>query len=272
MAEHKGTSTCRNVYGSDYVVSYVPRQDKVLVTCLRARAGRKDHFSPDELLLTLEYDLGQDSLHFLKNNNVQYSKEGLRGVLILLNTQIGIVVRSMGTFILFQVLLPKKRENEVVLVDLRASNDNYGFYLQQIHGTILGRLSPKCRQRIHPYPYMVGGHIFMDPGGPHFFPPKKLCDIPVEIAEEFRSLKDNLCTMHYDEGTPSRIRHLRNSSHGNVLYVVDDGRRTDMAASSNMFYIPIGDPHSSEKCPWDITPEGECSEYVSTVESSVRVL
>ena len=84
--------------------------------------------TPESLCTLLGLKNDPTWLHFLKNNNLQDSHNGLRGVLILIDYEVGLIVRSAGTHVLLQVLLPRSDRPQWKLVDLSQGNFHYGFF------------------------------------------------------------------------------------------------------------------------------------------------
>jgi hypothetical protein len=263
-----GTSG-RNVYGKDVVVVYQPKIDTIVVREVLACQAKDNRFTPEKLLASLGCDVSIEPDIFLRNNNVHDTRNGLKGVLVLINLQIGLIVRSIGSFILFQVLLPKAHVDEVILIDLRIQNRICGFFLQQIHGTMVGSITVHCRHNAQPYPYLVEGNLYMDPGGPHCFVSKSLSQIPQSLLIEFQALNDNLCKTSYDR-VSSSDRNRRKSKYSEVIYMIDDKTRTRLAELSDQFYVPIGDPYGAKLCPWRHTSENY-AEYVHINDCGISI-
>ena len=194
----------------------------------------------------------KDILLFVKNNNLHDTRDGLRGVLVLVNGRIGLVVKTVGSFILFQVLLPTREASSFRVIDLRLQHRRLGFYLQQVSGPRPGtlRASHRIRERETGYPYTKNtGHIFMNPDGPDFLVPAYKHEVPSNTWERFAQLGDNLCTKMYCE--PDRnILRLRKSNTTNVIYVRDQALRKNMGDKANHFFVPCGVAHEERECPW----------------------
>jgi hypothetical protein len=235
----------RNVLGSDTVVSYLQSRNLILVTLVQANQSLYGRVPQANLSSFLGLEETEDCLHFLKNNNLQDAHRCMRGCLLLVNNEVGLVVRSTGTFIQFQVILPKPKHAKWRMFDLAKRELNHGFFLQQIHGPLVGRLTCTCRQRCKPYPYVVDGYLYMDPAGPHCFLPIPESQVPKSLVDRFHSMGDNLTTTNYHRPTSSSIKRRRRSPMGNILYVVRvSGDSTEMGDHSNKFFIPIGKPYN----------------------------
>ena len=243
----------RNVKGKDLVVTYNAQNDTVSVRTIHEEQGNNGRFTPDSLLQTLGFTTETATLQFVKNNNLHYSGKALQGAVLLVNLCIGMIVKSVGTFILFHVLFPRRRSG-FRIIDLRRRNRHFGFFLQQIRGQRMGVMSTR---RHGPgdlnYPYIIDGHVYMDPAGPDFCVAVSMTTVQEAdsaVAEEFLRLKENLC-LRTQGKTPWHIRHLRESNKANVIYIVDSNARVDLDEASDMFYIPVGDPNDDGvKCPW----------------------
>lgn len=239
----------RNVYGSDIIVSYNDKEDQVLVCMVTPEMGSLGRFSLGDIESLLGFRCGSRTKHFIKNNNLHDPKKGMRGALVMIDHRIGLVVRCTGSFILLQVLLPKKDAGLVLLLDLRSCEGHTGFFLQQIHGRFVGRITNKCRKRARPYPYIVNDTVYMDPAGPHFFIPKTLSSIPKNLSTRFKSIQDNLCTRNMAP-VSSYACNRRNSKMSNILYIVDVQSRCELGHMANKFFIPLGNPYGSVESPW----------------------
>jgi hypothetical protein len=185
----------RNIYGTDFVVTYVTTTEEVVITKVSKERSSSGRFTPAELCSCV----GKNSkcLLFLKNNNLQDSKNGLRGALLLVNNKIGLIVHTHRTHILFQVLLPLAMSSEFLCLDLCKSQGNHGFFLQQIHGELVGVLTPQYKKTNHLYPYLVDGYLFMDPAGPHFFKGLSISAVPKKTLKCFEGEEDNLTKLSY---------------------------------------------------------------------------
>lgn len=238
----------RNVYGSDIIVSYNDKKDQVLVCMVTPEMGSLGRLSLGDIESLLGFR-SRTGKHFIKNNNLHDPKKGMRGALVMIDYRIGLVVRCTGSFILLQVLLPKKESGRVLLLDLRNSEGHHGFFLQQIHGELVGRITNLCRKRTCPYPYIVNDTVYMDPAGPHFFIPKTLSSIPKNLSMKFKSIQDNLCTRNMAP-VSSYACNRRNSKMSNILYIVDTGSRCRLGRMTNKFFVPLGKPYDSVASPW----------------------
>ena len=118
----------RNVYGSDIIVSYNDKEDQVLVCMVTPEMGSLGRFSLGDIESLLGFRCGSRTKHFIKNNNLHDPKKGMRGALVMIDHRIGLVVRCTGSFILLQVLLPKKDAGLVLLLDLRSCEGHTGFF------------------------------------------------------------------------------------------------------------------------------------------------
>ena len=246
----------RSLYGYDIVVSYHPSKNKVVITrILACQLTESLRVTPDTLCTLLGLKNDRTWLHFLKNNNLQDSHNGLRGVLILIDYEVGLIVRSAGTHVLLQVLLPRSDRPQWKLVDLSQGNFHYGFFLQQIQGPMVGELTCTSRQRSKAYPYLLEGNLYMDPAGPHCFLPMPQYHIPKVILDDFFLLDDNLLLTGQHKGTSAHVRNKRRSKMGHVLYIehTNDQSFTEMGANANKFLIPIGKPHNATTCLWNRT-------------------
>ena len=221
----------------------------MLVQEITDEQGDSGRFTQDALLSTLGYTRNDKIQMFVKNNNLHYAGNGLRGPLLLINYHIGLIVQSRGAFILFQVLYPSREQGRHFILDLRRKNRYYGFFLQQVYGErVLKLQASKNKTRFAPYPYTIEGYVYMNPNGPDFcIPPKK---VPDEIKQRFQRLPpDNFCSKDYT--TPSHhIRNLRNAKSSLVLYVADSYTRTFLGEQADCFYVPVGEPIEVE-CPWE---------------------
>jgi hypothetical protein len=253
----------RNVYGTDFVVTYSPRRDMVFVQEISCKEGDSGRFTPNALISTLGYTEEKDVYQFVKNNNLHYAGKGLRGALLLINNCIGLLVLSRGSYILFEVLLPCVLRGSYRIIDLRKRDRHFGFYLQQVRGDRLAVLQAKYRYKTREegYPYMKEGYIYMYPGGPDFYIPGS--NIPKEIMSEFKSLPENLCT-HMHNNPSSRIKHLRKSKKTVSLYVADSCSRLSMDKQADCFYIPVGAEYGEKDCPWKRN-DGSFGKYVQVL-------
>ena len=263
LAQTKDETKMRNVVGKDRIVTYIESSDTVSVKHIHASQGDNGRFSPEALLETLGFTEDEATIQFVMNNNLHDDGKGCRGVVLLVNLCIGMIVKSIGSFILFHVLYPR-RKSGFRIIDLRKKNRHYGFYLEQIRGHRIGALSthrhggnpnavldyPYCQ------PYCIDGKVYMDPAGPDFCVSVTMDTVEETnsaLSAEFKSLKENLCTRSKKK-TPSRIRNLRKATtKSNVLYVVDSQSRVDMGTNADMFYIPVGISMVDVKCPWKNT-------------------
>ena len=239
----------RTVHGYDLIVTFVEENDKVLVTKVYGWQGNRGRFSLPLINSAVGYRVGRGAMHFLKNNNLHDSCQGMRGVLVMIDYKVGLIVRSIGSHVIFQVLLPRRLSGQILLINLVDDEGHHGFYLQQIHGRLVSRTTPRLRQRHKPYPYLIGGNLYMDPAGPDVCTPMRLSDVPISIKERFVRLQDNFCTR--TAITSSRIGNARRANICNTLYVVDTTSRADLGKSGNMFYIPFGEPYDRVLSPWE---------------------
>jgi hypothetical protein len=240
--------TGRNVYGTDLIVTYCPGRDLVLVQEVNAQQGSGGRFTSDALLSTLGYTEEDNVQQFVKNNNLHQSGNGLRGALLLVNRCIGLVVRSKGSFILFEPLLPSRDQGTHRILDLRKNNRHYGFFLQQIHGPRLAKLQASHNAtKEADYPYSKQGCVYMNPAGPDFYVP--VSTVSEEMTTKFQRLQDNLCSRNYTAPS-SRIKNLRKSNTTLVVYVADSPARLSMGDQANCFYVPVGQPVGQVDCPW----------------------
>ena len=243
--------TPRNVYGQDIVVSYLVSRDRILITRVLPCQVRQRRISSTNILPILGLKPNLEAIHFLKNNNLHKSHNGLRGVLLLVNYRIGLIISNQGTSILFQALLPKNDFGKISLIDLDHRNGHYGFFLQQIHGPLLSNPTPQCLKICKPYPYLIGDGLFMDPAGPHVFVPPPMSAVPQGLLTEFKNTKDNLT---YEANITNRCsryhKQRRKSKMGDVLYVTDSNARLDMADQRDSFFVPLGSPYGRVQCPW----------------------
>jgi hypothetical protein len=255
------TQATRNVYGCDLVVTYMESNDTVRVNHIFAEQGDNGRFTTASLLETLGYTTETATMQFLKNNNLHKPGKGTRCAVVLVNLCIGMVVKSVGSFILVHVLYPR-RYSGYEIIDLRVRDRFYGFFLQQIHGPRIGSMSPlrhgheRGREN---YPYCIEGYVYMDPSGPDFCIPlsidivartnQKKADEYQKVLAEYKSLKENLCYRN-EKKTSSRVRNLRKSKKSNVVYVVDSKSRVDMGDHADCLYIPVTAPFDPVACPW----------------------
>lgn len=98
----------RTVYGRDRVVTYNEKTDTVSVRYIQAHQGDRGRFSPELLLKTLGINEEAATMQFVMNNNLHNDGKGCRGAVLLVNLCIGMIVQSVGTFILFRVLCPRR--------------------------------------------------------------------------------------------------------------------------------------------------------------------
>ena len=246
------------MYGSDYIVVYSNRGDKVLVQEITSEQGDSGRFTQNALLSTLGYSQREKIQLFVKNNNLHCAGNGLRGPLLLINYRIGLILKSRGSFILFQVLYPSRERGQNFILDLRKKDRYYGFFLQQVYGArVLKLQASKNKTRFAPYPYTIEGHVYMNPDGPDFcIPPTS---VPEEFMKRFNRLPDNFCFKNYSTPSP-HIRNLRNAKSSLVVYVADSFSRTYLGERANCFYAPVGEPIPVE-CPWE-SRDGSNAMYV----------
>ena len=246
------------MYCSDYIVVYSNRGDKVLVREITSEQGDSGRFTQNALLSTLGYTQRDKIQLFVKNNNLHCAGNGLRGPLLLINYRIGLILKSRGSFILFQVLYPSRERGQNFILDLRKKDRYYGFFLQQVYGArVLKLQASKNKTRFAPYPYTIEGHVYMNPDGPDFcIPPTS---VPEEFMKRFNRLPDNFCFKNYSTPSP-HIRNLRNAKSSLVVYVADSFSRTYLGERANCFYAPVGEPIPVE-CPWE-SRDGSNAMYV----------
>lgn len=257
MAEEKG----RNVYGSDLIVTYTESSDEVSVKRIFSHQGNNGRFTPTALIESLGYTPETATKQFVKNNNLHDPGKCCRGAVVLINLRIGIIVKSVGSYILFHSVLPV-RSNGFEIIDLRRKDRYFGFYLQQIRGQRMGKMS--CRRHGPqtyedgdelPYviPYTIKGNVYMDPEGPDFCVSKSVGvppqSPPPSILEQFSLLEDNLSTT-VEEKTKKKHKYRRKCSKGNVLYVVDNDSRVGIPNKSDCFYLPYAWPVEEVMSPW----------------------
>jgi hypothetical protein len=243
------TKTGRNVYGTDLIVTYHPERDLVLVQEINGKQGDGGRFTSNALLSTLGYNEKDNVQQFVKNNNLHWSGNGLRGALLLVNDTIGLVVKSLGSFILFEALLPSRVKGFHQIIDLRTKDRHYGFFLQQIHGLRLAKLQGSYNAtKEADYPYTKGEYIYMNPEGPDFYVP--VSPVPMEINAQFKALPDNLCSRKY-MAPSSRIRNLRKSKTTLVVYVAESPSRLAMGNQGECFFVPVGTSFGEVRCPWE---------------------
>jgi hypothetical protein len=190
-------------------------------------------------------------MQFLKNNNLHNQGKALRGAVLLINLRIGMIVKSVGSFILFHVLFPR-RLSGFEIIDLRKRDRFYGFFLQQIRGPRMGLMSSRRHGNKtvgNLYPYCIEGNVYMDPSGPDFCVSKNIANVPSTIAQDFEHLEENLF-LKLDEKTSSAVRNLRKCKKANVLYITDSDSRVDVRETADTFYIPVGAPIKQVNCPW----------------------
>lgn len=183
----------RNVYGTDLVISYCSQRDIVLVRQITGKQGDGGRYTISRLLLGMGHKERDDVLLFVKNNNLHEAGHGLRGALVIINNVIGLVTKTKGTCILFQVLLPNRWRDSFHVIDLKRKDRYHGYFLQQVHGERPAVLQSEHFERIKQvgYPYMKGGYVYMDPAGPDFCIPSN--NIPDDVRLKFDRLRDNLC-------------------------------------------------------------------------------
>lgn len=242
----------RKVYGTDLVVAYRGKKDNITVQEITSKEGDNGRYTSSGLLKAMGYnDEKEEVCLFIKNNNLNYAGNGLRGVLMLVNHRIGLVIKSVGTFILFQVLLPRRLAGSFEILDLCYKNRQYGFYLQQVRGERPARLNyeHRMREKVHGYPYAKNTHVYMNPLGPDFFVTEYAKNIPSELWRKFSSLTDNLCAKNYEEAS-SQVQFLRKSSVTTVVYLREDPIRMSLERMADKYFIPCGDPHGERLSPW----------------------
>ena len=241
----------RNVHGEDIIVTYLKWPDTVSVKYIKSSEGDNGPFSLESLSAKLGLQKESSIMQFLKNNNLHKPGKGLRGAMLLINLCIGTVVKCVGTFILFHVWYPRESSG-FKIIDLRKRDRYYGFYLQQIRGPPIFCTSSYGEGK-RPYPYCIGGNVYMDPSGPHFCVPMTMSTVMSDnraIYDQFLLNHDNLCSLtSSNQRTSSHVKHLRKSKKNNVLYVVDSESRNEMGKERDLFYIPVGILDEVE-CPW----------------------
>lgn len=247
----------RNVYGRDIIVTYSGNGDTVGVNHIHSYQGENGRFTPDSLLETLGLKPEDATMQFLKNNNLHQSGKAQRGAVLLVNLCIGMIVKSVGSYILFHILYPL-RKSGYKIIDLRIRDRYYGFFLQQIRGPRIGPLSTRrheTRTGLANYPFCIDGHVYMDPLGPDFCEPVSLQTVSLQneaIAQEFLALKENMCSRS-EKKNLKEVKLLRKSRKANVLYVVESDRRVNMVVVADLFYVPYGSPRDHVQCPWKRT-------------------
>lgn len=77
--------------------------------------------------------------HFIRNHNLHWLPQGLRGALCYVKGVVGVVVKGVGVAAIIQQLLPNAfHDKEFFVVNLREE----GFYLQQVGGHPISPRSP----------------------------------------------------------------------------------------------------------------------------------
>jgi hypothetical protein len=161
------------------------------------------------LLQTLGLTPETATMQFLKNNNLHNQRKALHGAVLLINLCIGMIVKSVGSFILFHVLFPCRLAG-FEIIDLRKRDQFFGFFLQQIWGPRMGIMSSRQHGNKtvgNLYSYCIEGNVYMDPLGPDFCVSKNIANVPSTIAQDFEPLEENLF-LKLDEKTPSTVRNL----------------------------------------------------------------
>jgi len=103
----------------------------------------------------LQRKFGNNNIHFLKNNNLQLLSNGLRGTLLFIDSSIGLVHQYKGTHILYEVLFPMCDRGDFHIRNISGKDPApTGYYLQQISGQLLGKLSPECQRTRKTFPYI----------------------------------------------------------------------------------------------------------------------
>ena len=247
MDLHLTEKSPRTVYGKDLVVVYAVRRD--FVSVYEICGGR---FTLEEMKDAIGISAKKEVLLFVKNNNLHDAQDGLRGVLMLVNHRIGVVVKTVGSYILFQVFLPTREAGSFRVIDLRIHNRRYGFYLQQVFGSRVGTLTcaQRMREMICGYPYSRNSeHIYMNPDGPDFLVPAYKSEVPTTMWKRFERLPDNLSTKTYCDPCKKIVR-LRKSETTNVVYVKNHALIKGMGNKADHFFVPCGVPHEERDCPW----------------------
>ena len=258
--------TGRTVHGKDIVVTYLESTDQVSVNYILDSEGNNGRYTPQLLIHLFGFTSQTATMQFVRNNNLHKGGKALKGALLMINFCIGMIVKSVGSYILFQTLLPR-RLSGFKIINLMRKNRQFGFFLQQIRGPRLGILSSRRhggnQPELEPYPYVIDGYVYMSPFGPDFYvtiPPE---NIPPSIKGEFDSYLDNLSST-CDLKTSHRIKNLRNSQKGNVLYVCADVKSLgQLYKSADMFYIPVGvAPEEDVQRPWKCSDGSLDGRYV----------
>lgn len=246
--------TSRTVRGMDIVVTYVEGDDLVSVKYIQDSQGNNGRFTPELLVESLGFTSQTATMQFVRNNNLHKGGKALHGALLLINLRIGVIVKSVGCYILFQTLFPRRRSG-FSIINLMRKNRHFGFFLQQIRGPRIGILSSRrhggSQGQSEPYPYVIDGNVYMSPFGPDFYATLPSDNIPPSINGEFDSYLDNLSTTCLKK-TSRRIKNLRNAQKGNVLYVCADTKSlVQLNKSADMFYVPVGVSLDEDvKRPW----------------------
>ena len=246
--------TGRTVVGKDIVVTYLQWTDQVSIKHILDSGGINGRYTPQLLIESLGFTSQTATMQFVKNNNLHNGGKALQGALLLINFRIGLIVKSVGSYILFQTLLPR-RLSGFKIINLMRSNRQFGFFLQQIRGPRLGILSSLRhggnQSELEPHPYIIDGYVYMSPFGPDFYVTIPTENIPPSVNGEFDSYLDNLSSTCFLK-TSHRIKNLRKSQKGNVLYVCADAKSlVNLDKSADMFYIPVGIAREDDvKRPW----------------------
>ena len=246
--------TGRTVVGKDIVVTYLQWTDQVSIKHILDSGGINGRYTPQLLIESLGFTSQTATMQFVKNNNLHNGGKALQGALLLINFRIGLIVKSVGSYILFQTLLPR-RLSGFKIINLMRSNRQFGFFLQQIRGPRLGILSSLRhggnQSELEPHPYIIDGYVYMSPFGPDFYVTIPTENIPPSVNGEFDSYLDNLSSTCFLK-TSHRIKNLRKSQKGNVLYVCADAKSlANLDKSADMFYIPVGIAREDDvKRPW----------------------
>lgn len=234
------------------MVSYSPERDTVCVHEITVNQGDEGRYTIMGLLSALGLTTEVMIQLYLKNNNLHDAQKAMKGALLYLSGRIGLVVKSEGTHILFQVLLPCRWKDKFYVVDLRKENRHEGFFLQQVRGfrpaSLQAKFVWKRKKAGVEYPYMKNGYVFMDPLGPDFCIPS--AKIPIDVQNKFNAMPDNLCLKDYSPISFSD-RNLRKCKSTMVVYVVDSKTRVDIVKQrADCFYVPVGATTGHVKCPW----------------------
>ena len=91
----------RNVKGKDRVVTYIASTDTVCVRRIHSFQGDNGRFSSESLLQTLGFTADMATMQFVMNNNLHNDGNGCRDAVLLVNLCIGMIVKSIGSFICF---------------------------------------------------------------------------------------------------------------------------------------------------------------------------